>query len=192
MFIDKRLERVFEDSICKNVRELSSLATPLFAFSVLLNIAFQIFKISQYKEQAVHCITSFVIQILGVLIFTFHFWLAKNRKHCATHFACIQSIITFVSVLEGAMQGNKILEESDGLLTAASFIACLSTISYNQYKLLRSYLTCSAYSWIRTYFTLGTSDLARYFKFNISVVIVLILIYVFSRRVNQTQRLNFI
>jgi hypothetical protein len=49
-----------------------------------------------------------------------------------------------------------------------------------------------AYSWIRTYFTLGISDLARYFKFNISVVIVLILIYVFSRRVNQTQRVNFI
>lgn len=108
------------------------------------------------------------------------------------HFACIQSFITFVSVLEGAMQGNKILEESDGFLTAASFIACLSTISYNQHYLLLSYLTCTAYSWIRTYFTLGMSDLPRYFKFNISVVIVLILIYVFSRRVNQTQRVNFI
>jgi hypothetical protein len=72
-----------------------------------------------------------VIQILGVLIFTFHYWLSKKRKICTTYFACIQSVIVFVSVLEGAMQGNKILEESDGLLTAASFIACLSTISYN-------------------------------------------------------------
>ena len=50
MFIDKRLERVFEDSICKNVRELSTLAAPLFAFAVLLNIVFQIYKITQYKE----------------------------------------------------------------------------------------------------------------------------------------------
>jgi hypothetical protein len=50
MFIDKRLERVFEDSICKNVRELSTVATPLFAFAVLLNILFQIYKITQYKE----------------------------------------------------------------------------------------------------------------------------------------------
>ena len=50
MFIDKRLERVFEDSICKNVRELSTLATPIFAFAVLINIVFQIYKITQYKE----------------------------------------------------------------------------------------------------------------------------------------------
>jgi hypothetical protein len=50
MFIDKRLERVFEDSICKNVRELSTLATPMFAFAVLINIVFQIYKITQYKE----------------------------------------------------------------------------------------------------------------------------------------------
>lgn len=50
MFIDKRLERVFEDSICKNVRELSTVAVPLFTFAVLLNIVFQIYKITQYKE----------------------------------------------------------------------------------------------------------------------------------------------
>ena len=50
MFLDKHLERVFEDSICKNVRELQTVVTPLFAFAVLLNIVFQIYKITQYKE----------------------------------------------------------------------------------------------------------------------------------------------
>jgi len=43
MFIDKRLERVFEDSICKNVRELSTIATPLFGIAIILNVAFQIY-----------------------------------------------------------------------------------------------------------------------------------------------------
>jgi hypothetical protein len=55
-----------------------------------------------------------------------------------------------------------------------------------------SYILCSVYSFIRTYFTLGEKDLVRYFKFNISVILALILIYVFSRTVNQTQRVNFI
>jgi uncharacterized membrane protein len=88
---------------------------------------------SNQKELAVECISALTLQVIGIISSLIHFWLSKNRKICATHYACMQSIVVFVSILEGAMQSIKELEQPDGLLTAATFIACLSTISYNQY-----------------------------------------------------------
>jgi len=44
---------------------------------------------SSNKDHAMECISSVIIQILGLFLFVLHFWLSKSRKLCTTHFACI-------------------------------------------------------------------------------------------------------
>lgn len=90
------------------------------------------------------------------------------------------------------MLGDKTFETPDGVLSAIAIVACLSTINHAQLSLLLSYAISCLYSLIRTYYWIGGSDLIRYFKFNITVILAFIMMYAFSRTVHQTQRINFI
>lgn len=83
------------------------------------------------------------------------------------------------------MLGDQTFRTPDGVLSAIAIVACLSTISHSQKNLLLSYVTTCVYSLIRTFFWLGRTDLFRFFKFNITVLLAFTMIYMFSRSVHQ-------
>lgn len=98
----------------------------------------------------------------------------------------------FVSLLESTMLGDLLYHSEGSLMLAIGLIASLSAICSNQKNLIISYLLCITYSIIRTYFMIGILDIFRYVKFNICLILALLIVYTFSRIVNQVQRINFV
>ena len=91
----------------------------------------------------------------------------------------------FVSLLESTMLGDLLYHSEGSLMLAIGLIASLSAICSNQKNLIISYLLCITYSIIRTYFMIGILDIFRYVKFNICLILALLIVYTFSRIVNQ-------
>jgi len=145
-----------------------------------------------YLNEASKLIASMVIQVISLFIFIIHFMISRKNQKATKSFACIQSMIVTLSIFEGSMLQDKTFETPEGVLLALAMVGCLSTITHSQRDLLFSYLICCTYSLVRSYFWIGQASLIKYFKFNISVIIAYIMIYVFSRAVHQTQRVNFI
>jgi hypothetical protein len=158
----------------------------MFFILTTINIIYQIILLMQNMNEAHRIITSIVVQVVTVAIFTIHYLLTRRISNATSTFACFQSIIVTIGIFEGSMLGDKLFVTPDGVLQAMALVACLSTISHSQRDLLLSYITACLYSIVRTYFWIGQNDILRFVKFNISVITAFIMFYVFSRVVHQT------
>ena len=87
--------------------------------------------------------------------------------------------------MEGALLVNKVFKSPDEMITSTALIASLTTICHSQKDLLIAFVGGTIYALIRTYFMFGENSLLLYFKFNFSLIISLVLIYIFSRAVHQ-------
>lgn len=89
--------------------------------------------------------------------------------------------------MEGMMYNSPHFHQRDGAMMGTAMVACLSSISYNHADLLQAFILAFLYSVVRSYFTIALSvdgDVLRYVKFNVTLLLSLTLIYLFSRSVH--------
>ena len=186
------MEREFNEQNSSCIVCLSKYVLAIFIVITVLNLIYQIVILSHNLNEASKLIASMVIQVVSLFTFIIHFMIQRKNQTATKSFACFESMIVTLSIFEGSMIQDETFKTPEGVLLALVMVACLSTITHSQRDLLFSYLICCTYSLVRSYFWIGQANLIKYFKFNISVIIAYIMIYVFSRAVHQIQRVNFI
>lgn len=112
-------------------------------------------------------------------------------------FCDIQSIILFVTTIEGTLLVSKDKFDTMAFSAITALISSYSILSYNQISLIFIYLCLSVYGFCRTYFHYisvnhGPNVRSDNIRFIIYLVVALIFIYCFSRAFNERERRRYI
>jgi len=157
--------------------------------SFVIYFCFQIYKLCTLEDYPNFTIVSIAASFY-IICPTIHIVWARVSLFASMIFAPVQILICLICFSEMMFNGNDDVADVDGFISIMMLIMTLSFISYSSVTTLISYMLCVMFNLGRTV-AVFKDDTFRYLRYNSFFLFCFCVLYVFSRRFSQRERLRF-